>query len=293
MRKKTKSNSTSSSKRSRVVAWIAALTRRTVVAGFYFVVIVGAAIVGVYGTRRLEASVEDRVRERYLPRITLLDLPPELAESTRRELQERVAPLLDRAWTEPDLPRKMADALRESGWVERVLFVRRTGNGHFLISCRYRTPVAMIQQGVEYYLLDREGVRLPGRYVQDSSWKVVSGVSASAPAPGAPWVGDDLRAGLAVIERVVGEDFAEQIVGVSVENFAGRRNRWKSHIELITDGPHGRIRWGSAPGQELEENAFAQKLAILRENFRQTGRVDAHYPVIDVSTFPDQFTIPG
>jgi hypothetical protein len=118
-------------------------------------------------------------------------------------------------------------------------------------------------------------------------------VGQPPPAPGAAWEGDDLRSGLAVIGAVEAQPFASQITAVLVGNFDGRTDPRRSHLELATDQAGGRIRWGSAPGSELEENTVGQKLAILLENFRQTGRVDAHHPVIDVSTFPDRFTIPG
>ena len=75
--------------------------------------------------------------------------------------------------------------------------------------------------------------------------------------------------------------------------YGGRRDPRACHIELMTDQAGGRIRWGSAPGSELEENGVQQKLALLRENFSKTGRVDARHAVIDVSTFPDRYTIPG
>lgn len=44
---------------------------------------------------------------------------------------------------------------------------------------------------------------------------------------------------------------------------------------------------------ELEENGAGQKLVLLRKNYLDTGRADAGHVVIDVSVFPDRFTIPG
>ena len=46
-------------------------------------------------------------------------------------------------------------------------------------------------------------------------------------------------------------------------------------------------------GFEVEENLAPQKLALLRQNYAQTGRADAGHAVIDISTFPDRFHIPG
>jgi len=122
---------------------------------------------------------------------------------------------------------------------------------------------------------------------------LIDGVANPAPQAGAQWDGEDVRAALAVLSAFQPEPFGGQIAGVAVTNFRGRRDPRACHIELMTDRAGGRIRWGSAPGSELEENGVQQKLTLLRENFIKTGRVDAQHAVIDVSTFPDRYTIPG
>ena len=187
---------------------------------------------------------------------------------------------------------KMA-RLTKMAWVAEVNFVRRTAAARFEVSSRYRLPVAMVQQDGDFMLVDNKGVRLPGTYRHEPKWMLFHGVSRPAPQPGTTWDGEDLQAALAVVEALEREAFSDQITAVLVENADGRLDPRRSHIELATDRTGGRIRWGSAPGSELEENTLRQKLAILRANFRDTGRADAHHPVIDVSTFPDRFTIPG
>jgi hypothetical protein len=252
-----------------------------------------ASAAAFYGFNQLDQHVNGLVVSRTSARITLVDLPLLLKGAADVDIRERVAPLLRADWTDPALPRRMAQAVRETGWVSLVYHVRRNGDGHFQISCLYRTPVALVHKDSEYRLVDREGIVLPGHYGNDSRWKQVSGVLRPAPGPGYAWDGDDLRAGLAVIDALAQEPFLHQIQAISVENFGGRQNRWNSHVELTTDQPGGRVRWGSAPGWELEENSAAQKIAILRENFARTGRVDAHYQQIDVSTLPDRFSVPN
>ncbi|MCH8149346.1 MAG: hypothetical protein IH987_15410 [Planctomycetes bacterium] len=151
----------------------------------------------------------------------------------------------------------------------------------------------MVQKKDEFYLVDRHSVRLPGRYHYDPIWLLIQGVGQSAPDPGRVWPGGDVRTGLAVIEAIVGRSFVSQITAVLVENVGGRRDRHRCHVELATDRAGGRIRWGSAPGFELEENSVAEKLAILTENYRHTGRADAEHPIIDISLYPDRYTIPA
>jgi len=151
--------------------------------------------------------------------------------------------------------------------------------------------MAMVQSRGGFHLVDRQGVRLPGEYSYDARWMCIHGVSAAPPRPGEPWMGDDLQAGLDLIELVNRQDYRGQIEGVVVDNAQGRVDPRRSHIDLATDQPGGRIRWGSAPGREIEENSVAQKLRILDANFRTTGRIDANHLVIDVSTLPDRFLV--
>jgi hypothetical protein len=249
-----------------------------------------AAAVGVH---QVELAVEDKVRDLHQPGVILLDLPRELDGLARSELMSRARTAITPSWTQQDLPRQIAESVKRSGWVERLTFVRRTGDARFQISAVYRLPVAAVQVGSNYYLIDRNGVRLPGVYADGLEWKAIHGACKPTPPEGQAWDAEDIRAGLAVLGAVAVEPFCDQVVGVCVENHAGRRNRWASHILLYTDRPNGRIRWGSAPGNESEENTVAEKMAILRENHRRTGRLDAHYEVIDVSTFPDRFVIPA
>ena len=122
---------------------------------------------------------------------------------------------------------------------------------------------------------------------------MIQGVSESAPTPGEIWEGADLQAGIAIWVTIGREAYVDQITSVRVKNFGGRVNPRATHIELTSDLSGGRIRWGSAPGFELEENTVAEKLAILRANFLQTGRADAGNRVIDISTYVDRYTISG
>jgi len=89
------------------------------------------------------------------------------------------------------------------------------------------------------------------------------------------------------------EPFFDQISGILVDNYGGRRDKREPHVQLATAPEGGRIVWGSAPGEEIEENTVEQKLALLRENFRRWGRIDAGRWYIDISLFPDRFTTRG
>ncbi len=226
--------------------------------------------------------------------VEFVDLPEGLMALAGGDLRGSIADLLERPWTEPDLCRLIAERLAGIGWIESVGSVQRSSAGRFEIKARYRLPVALV--GVlkdDYVLIDGQGVRLPGLYIYHPRWYIIDGADSPPPKVGEKWRSPDLQAGLAVLAALRPEPYRAQITGVNVANFAGRRSARSTHLELFTDRAGGRIRWGSAPGFEVEENLAPQKLALLRQNFAQTGRADAGHPVIDISTFPDKFHIPG
>jgi len=268
--------------------------RRALVGGVLLSAATVCLLTAGYGLSRLDGHVRDLVLEAHpSAEVTFVDLPADLAELALPDLQRAIADVQSMRWTDDELCQKTATRLAAVGWVERVNYVRRTTDAIIQVSAAYRVPVAMVTQNGEHFLIDVRGVRLPGTYRHDPSWRLIEGVAAPAPAPGEVWPGLDVQAGLAVLSRIVAEPFAHQITSVLVENFGGRKDRYASHIVLATDRDGGRIAWGSAVGHEVEENTVEQKLALLRANYRDTGRVDADHAVIDVSTFPDRITVSG
>ena len=268
--------------------------RRIVRRGAVSLMVTLFAGAGVAGLRKIEAHVEHQLLARAGPlTLVFLDLPDGLDSLALDDLNGAVANLLARDWVDDRICREVAERLAAVGWVAGINSVRRTGDVRLEVSASYRVPAAMVQQQTDFLLVDGEGVRLPGSYQYSPDWKLIQGVNVAAPSAGFAWVGRDLRAGLDIISALGREPFSRQVTGILVENSEGRVDARLSHIELATDRAGGRIRWGSAPGSEIEENSVEQKLAILRENYRRTGRIDALHAVIDVSTYPDRFTIPG
>jgi hypothetical protein len=249
------------------------------------VVIAAGASVGM---ARLDQHVHQQDRFSGPPEIVLVDVPAELEPIIR----EGVDPLTDGRWIDPDLCVRVADQLLRIAWVRKVNSIRRIPPGRIEVRCAYRTPAAMVQVGGEFVLIDAERVRLPGRYPYSPALPLIQGVAAPPPAPGVYWRAADLAAAMAVATRLEPEPFANQVTAIRVHNYKGRENAQAAHIELATDRAAGRIIWGSAPGEEIEENSATQKLAIMRRNYEQYGRIDAGHTVIDISTFPDRFTTP-
>lgn len=261
---------------------------------------VALVVFAVVGFDRLDEHVRSRIEARLSTLeneadVRFLDLPDELVALATGDLAAAANGTLRSVdWTDDALCERIAVALSDLGWVEMVNFVRRTGPVRFDVSCNYRVPYAMVQFDGRFYLSDAGGVRLPGVYRYDPTYFLVQGVVSAPPPNGTLWGGADLQAGLTMIAALGDEPFAHQLPAVLVQNYGGRVDPHATHIELATDRQAGgRIRWGTAPGREVEENTIAQKIALLRANFRDTGRVDANRRVIDISTYPDRFTEPG
>lgn len=268
--------------------------RRPLWYGFCLSMVAGLALAGSQALARFDEHLNQTLLERNpTPAVEFLDLPEGLLALAGGDLRGSITDLLERPWTQPDLCRLMAERLATVGWIERVDSIQRTNAGRFEINAHYRIPAALVAtQKNDYVLVDSQGVRLPGLYVYHDRWYVLEGVDSAPPKVGELWNTPDLQAGLTVLTALRTEPYRIQIRGVSVANFAGRKNARNSHLEILTE-QGGRIRWGSAPGYEVEENLPPQKLALLRQNYAQTGRADAGHDVIDISTFPDRFHVPG
>ena len=252
------------------------------------ITIVAAGIGGAVALRRVEQHVLARDRFTRPPVLQLLDTP----EGIHDDIMAALEPARDTAWGDARLCRSIGEILEANPWVQRVRAVRKYGDGRVRIRCDYRLPAAMIQVDGRLYLASDDGVRLPGTYAYSPGMTLVEGVASPPPQPGEVWDAPDLRAAIAVARHIEAEAFSNQIVGVAVHNYGGRVDSEEAHIRLMTDQAGGVIIWGSAPGEELEENSTEEKIAILRENYRRFGRVDAGRHTIDVSVHPDRFTAP-
>ncbi len=242
----------------------------------------------VWGAQKLEAHVLANPAFHVPGQLVLVDAPAGLAE----RIMAVIGGDAELPWTTPDLCERIGRTLEESGWVESVRFVRRYADRRILISCRYRTAAALYQVGGDFYAVSPDGVRLPGRYGHDPAFVTVQGVQAFPPDEGHRWSGDDSRAALTLWRLLNDANLTDQVTGILVDNVNGRRSSREPHIVLATAPGGGRIIWGSAPGREIEEPSVEQKLAILAQNRRQFGRLDAGFTMIDISVFPDRFLTP-
>ena len=243
----------------------------------------------VWGLQRAQQNEFRRPEYHRQTQFVIADAPAGLADVVLNDLTG----LTQTSWIDDGLCERTYERLSQNAWVRSVRRVGKAEPGVIRVECEYRRPIAMVQQNEYFYMLDEYGIRLPGQYDYQPGWLLIQGVQAALPDPGEIWPGADLDAGLRLAGMLLDQPYHHQVVAVLMHNHAGRVDPYRHHVELVTDRDGSRILWGSAPGEEQEENSAAHKLRILAENFRQHGRIDAYQPRIDISVFPDRYVIPG
>ncbi len=261
-------------------------------------VLAGVTAGVVYGLPALEKHVSSLPAYQQQVTAELVDPPAWLLANPHiaRRIIGRCQLSQDDGRLTDGLARRVAQSVSLVGWVKRVHEVSIGADDVLRIRCDYREPVAWVAHGSCYYLVDEELVRLPGRYLRtevsrDSGLLLVLGVGRPPPAEGQPWEGDDLRGAIRMVGLLRDKPYFGQLTGVIVANYGGRRDRRAPHIELATDRG-ARIRWGRAPGEEIDEPTAAQKLAHLQGIWREYDRVDMGRSWVDIQVWPDRVIVP-
>ncbi len=251
--------------------------------------VVGLCAGAIWGLHKAQANKYRESEYWQGSRFELIDAPAGIGEL----ILEDLAGLRQSHWTDEHLCERVYDRLARNVWIRWIHRISKAKPGVVRVDCEYRLPIAMIQNHEYFYLVDEYGVRLPGQYGYQPGWLLIQGVAEGLPQPGEMWPGDDIAAGVRLAKMILEQPYHDQVEALLLHNYQGRRDPYSAHIELVTDRDGNRILWGSAPGEELEENTAAQKLRILSQNYRQHGRIDANQPKIDISVFPDRFFIPA
>jgi len=171
------------------------------------------------------------------------------------------------------------------------------------VDCEFRAPIALVQWGQYYWLVDGDGMKLPEEFTSPHvpqivigrdgkmNIRIVEGVRQPPPETGSKWAGQDLAAALGMVKLLYGKPFAEEIVTVNVANFAGRKDPREAQIVLRTKHAT-EVRWGRPLDAQdfFAEIPVSQKLDVMKSIVEQYGRVDAHRPWIDIRF--DKITYP-
>jgi hypothetical protein len=272
-------------------------------AGFIaFAACLGAAIITA---RRY---VDQKVAEPVGPlKVVLLNQPAWMGDFLAQQIAATVPHAAGSAF-DRDLLVNAVTCLRANPWVRDVHQVRRVYGqrpGDTLeVDCEFRAPIALVQWGEYYWLVDGEGMKLPEQFTASHVPKIVigrdgrmniriiEGVRQPPPETGKKWAGQDLAAGLGLVKLLYGKPYAEELVSVNVANFAGRIDPREAQLVLRTKYAT-EVRWGRPLDAKdfFAEVPVSRKLEDLRAITQQYGRVDAGRPWIDIRY--DKVTYPN
>jgi hypothetical protein len=207
-----------------------------------------------------------------------------------------------------------AEKLRLNPWVRDVHSVRRLYGERpgdtLAVDCEFRAPIALVQWGDYYWLVDGDGMKLPEQFTASHvprivlgrngrmNVRIIEGVKQPPPVSGQRWAGADLSAGLGLVKLLYGRSYAEELVTVNVANFSGRKDPREAQLVLRTK--YGtEVRWGRPLDAKdfFAEVPVSQKLDSMKSVVEQYGRVDAGQPWIDIRydriTYPKPAGVPG
>ncbi|HUW84686.1 MAG TPA: hypothetical protein VMZ31_18035 [Phycisphaerae bacterium] len=299
-----KRRSKAKSKREPGSGWIALggyLSKARTVRVAKLACVVGVTLAALLGLGRLRGYVYSLPDYHTPVRLKLADVPPWLQRRQNHHILQSVEQEAgispEQSYLDDGLTQCVAERLGRSGWVRKVVSVEKCYGGRIVARCEYRQPIAWVMHGDWCFLVDDECVRLPGRYahvqIASAGLLQIAGVSSPPPDVGQPWDAEDLSAAIKLVTELADQPFREQIIAVLVYNYDGREDPYEPHMELATDQPGNRIRWGRAPGQELGlEPTAEQKLALLQGLYRKYRRVDMGKSYIDIRRSPYSVDVP-
>lgn len=201
-----------------------------------------------------------------------------------RDVQQRLLAMArDRVRQYPDpLSRQTLAAIGTdmlaTGLFEEVRAVRRRPGGVIEIQGAWRRPTAAVRHDGHDQLIGPGAEVMPVRLsAGQRSIRVILGVAFNPPtrSDGTPayaeaWPGEDVQAGLLVLEQLRDRAYWHQVKAIDVSGHL-RSQR----VEIITDRG-SRVVWGAAPGTfKPGEVGTERKLQHLQALFERYGRIDA------------------
>jgi hypothetical protein len=173
---------------------------------------------------------------------------------------------------EPGLVEAVGRTFEECPWIRKVTAVERVFPNQLRVRFEYRVPQVAVrrQGGAGYVLVDVEGVRLPGVYVDPPACACpveITGIASLPPEPGRAWTDPALKAGMCLAELAHENPLLARlrIREVDVANVGGKVDPRKSEVALVT-ATGCSIAWGRAPGAgKFGEPSIEEKLENLRE----------------------------
>ena len=181
--------------------------------------------------------------------------------------------------------KRVGMALEASGWFDGMPTVERKGPGLIVVSGTWRTPAAVVRSEGKDFLVSWKGHRMPPVYeIGKSGLPVIKSpvmrapmMSDLSPDYAEAWPGEDIAASLELLREVASKPWAAQVSGVDAARYSA-----ESTLALLTTF-NTRIEWGGRFSKpRLGEAPTNEKLNRLAFLFRDRGRIDAGYPVVEL-----------
>jgi len=207
------------------------------------------------------------------------------------QLKTLPAPAASVSLLDSDATRRVASNIAANPWVKEVKSVVRDFPNRVRAQVRLRDPAAFVLYGGKFYLVDTDGVRLPGEYAKMSEsgldLLMIVYVRTLPPAPGKIWDDPAVTEGAkvaAVLKQHQDVLKAARIDAIDTSNITGRRTPKESEITLLT-ADHTQIYWGRTGGRagatELTPDKKIENLiAVLRREGTLADKeyVDLRFP---------------
>lgn len=176
---------------------------------------------------------------------------------------------------DPELVPRVALGFVANPWVRKVGEVRKEYPATIHIALDLRRPVGHVHLDGFYYLIDREGVRLPGVYLGEPArlpdqLPIVVGGRVPPPAAGSVWHDRGIREGAIVGEILLNSSVLRSlsIERIDVSNIQGRIDPRRGEITLQT--AHGtRIVWGRSDLSNHVKLSSEKRLEILESHLEE------------------------
>jgi hypothetical protein len=169
-----------------------------------------------------------------------------------------------------DLVERVGRSYESCPWVRKVTSVERVFPDEVRVKFEYRRPHVAFRRSNGYVVVDAEGVRLPGVYVDpppcDRTVEVAGAVTLP-PEPGRVWNDPAVRAGLEMAEFVHKTAFLKrlEVREVDLSNLGGRIDPRRSEVALVTSNGCA-IYWGRlSSNPRFGDPSPAEKIENLRE----------------------------
>ena len=246
--------------------------------------IVGLGTGWVFGERALTQYADKLANHAAIPpeKVKLVNTPAWMSS----KLQEEIRTLAASPVTDDPLDReglnKSVSAVRASPWVAEVKRVQRTNTGELRVWAEYRSPVAAVETEDGCRVVDATGIVLPGVYDKEQGHHLgiplITRVANPPPTEGTRWQGEDLKAGLVLLQYLRGQPYYSQIRAFDVGDHDAKG---RLRLSLLTR--HGMVRWGLPIGEEqtIEPDPSVKRESIAAMQ-KQAGAIDAGGKIVDV-----------